>query len=366
MSDKTNIEWADATWNPVRGCAMVSAGCTNCYAMGVANRFKSAGQPYEGLITSTSQGPKWSGNITLVHDALDQPLRWKKPRRIFVNSMSDLFHEGVHEGFINKVFAVMAMTPWHTYQILTKRPERMRAYLADKFRAEIVGHAETALCNSSNFAKRGAMYQGPVHRCLPLQNVWLGVSVENQEAADERIPLLLQTPAAIRFLSMEPLLAHVELDKNVLNASCGTCGATEDENSLRYSSQHGHYLCNGGCDCSVYPDSMIRPAIDWVIVGGESGPKARPMHPDLPRSLRDQCAATGTPYFHKQNGEFVLFNPDEHSDAPGSKLVWSDGAKYSPSDGQRGGADLMVRIGKARAGRLLDGREWNDFPEAGL
>lgn len=174
MSTHSKIEWTDRTWNPIRGCSLVSPGCTNCYAMRQVHRFDHPGGPYEGLTRMTEHGPVWTGKVRVVEEALAEPPSWRKPCRVFVNSMSDLFHEGVPAEFIDRVFAVMQLARRHTFQILTKQPHRMA-----------------------------------LHR--PPANVWLGVSVENQATADERIPLLLQTPAAVRFLSVEPLLEAVDL-----------------------------------------------------------------------------------------------------------------------------------------------------------
>jgi len=238
MSANSSIEWTEATWNPVRGCDIVSPGCTNCYAMKVAHRFSGAGKPYDGLTKLTKGGPVWTGQVRLVPEALGMPLRWRKPRRIFVNSMSDLFHEDVPDGFITEVWRTMADTPHHTYQILTKRPARMAENLR---RALSIGD-----------------FIAP-----PLENVWLGVSVEDQRRADERIPLLLLTPAAVRWLSVEPLLGPVDLWPWIAD-------------------------------------------LDWVVVGGESGHGARPMDQDWARSLRDQCNEAAVPFFFKQWGTLKL------------------------------------------------------------
>jgi protein gp37 len=302
MSDKTGIEWTDASWNPLRGCSKVSEGCRNCYAETLAKRFSGPGMPYEGTI---SDG-RWSGQIRLVPEVLEQPLKWKRPRKIFVNSMSDLFHPNVPFDFIDQVFAVMALASQHTFQILTKRPERMNEYFQHRFRAlrvEIAAH------------KYSMPDEGELVFDWPLPNVWIGTSVENQKAADERIPLLLQTPAAIRFLSCEPLLGPVDL-KRVDNP-------TEDGK------------------------------IVWVIVGGESGHKARPMHPDWARSLRDQCQTADVAYFHKQNGEWLHRELVEDTRNDDSKSL-----KYFPEMDA-----TFARVGKHKAGRQLDGREWNEFPE---
>jgi len=226
MAD-TSIEWTDATWNPVAGCTIVTAGCTNCYAMRMAARLEAMGVgKYEGLTRKSGGRAKWTGHITLDWNALQVPSAWKKPRRVFVNSMSDLFHEDVPEIFIEEVWKVMAATSRHTYQILTKRPERM---------AEILS--------------RGHM---PV-----LDNVWLGTSVENAEVL-HRLDALRVVPSAIRFVSFEPLI--------------GSVGASNLDH------------------------------IDWAIVGGESGPGARPMDPEWVDEIHDLCRSSGTAFFFKQWG----------------------------------------------------------------
>jgi protein gp37 len=247
----TKIAWTDATWSPVTGCSKVSPGCAHCYAETLSHRFGTTTKPWT---------PEHAAeNVVLHPERLDAPLRWKKPRRVFVNSMSDLFHELVPVDFIAGVFMVMAacapssLRPHggdHTFQVLTKRPERMHAFIAN--------------------------YTFPSGRTLaeqPLPNVWLGVSVENQHFADERIPLLLQTPAQVHFLSCEPLLAPVDLREWV--------------------------TVNGG---GRYGRLYAKDAVNWVIVGGESGPKHRPMDLAWARQIRDLCAETGTPLFVKQLG----------------------------------------------------------------
>lgn len=203
MSDGTGIEWTDATWNPIRGCSRVSEGCRNCYAESMANRYSGPGLPYEGLAANG----KWTGEVRVVETHIEDPLRWKKPRKIFVNSMSDLFHDGLRDEDIAEVFGVMALANQHIFQVLTKRPKRMSKLLNDvMFWARVEGvaqrreHERTGEDPSLSLAVHG-----------PLPNVWLGVSVENQASADERIPWLLGTPAAVRFLSCEPLLGPVDL-----------------------------------------------------------------------------------------------------------------------------------------------------------
>ena len=279
MSDKSSIEWTDSTWNPTRGCTKVSPGCKHCYAEAFAERFRGVkGHPYE-------QG----FDLRLVPEALELPLRWTKPRRIFVNSMSDLFHEDVPDDFIAAVFGVMSMCPRHVFQILTKQPERARrwfAWMAD-LDAHSPGHRMwNALCSEVAVGPSWPeAWEGedgpPVGDTWPLPNVWLGTSVENQEAADERIPHLLATPAALRFLSCEPLLGPVDLDSSPVGDPLGVCEQ-----------------CNGkDANCEI---CLSIPRLDWVIVGGESGPKARPMDEAWVRALRDQCTAAGVSFFYKQ------------------------------------------------------------------
>lgn len=341
MSDKTAIEWTDATWNPVHGCSKVSAGCTNCYAEKVSHRFGFTSKPWNATYASE--------NVKLHPERLDQPLRWKQPRRIFVNSMSDLFHEQVPFDFIDQVFAVMALSPRHTFQILTKRPSRMLEYF-DSYN----GYTEKLGCITPYMeqygwqsredlmtigAPAGSSY--PNDTPWPLPNVWLGVSVENQQAADERIPFLLQTPAAVRFLSCEPLL-----------------GAVEISNFLVCEQYAGEWKepRKGTVGGKPYQVARIRPRVDWVIAGGESGPNARPMHPDWARSLRDQCVDAGVPFFFKQFGEW----------APGSNFVGHIHSGKSHDFGQNLDDNNSVwRVGKKAAGRSLDGRTWDEFPMMG-
>lgn len=340
MPDRTAIEWTDATWNPLRGCTRVSAGCQHCYAEKVAARFSGPGQPYEGLIHPRTRG--WNGQIKMLPHLLRQPLSWKKPRRIFVNSMSDLFHGSVPAEFIDAVFAVMAQAPHHTFQVLTKRPDRMLAYLSEPWRLENI-YAQW--CGTSG--------SPPEAEDWPLPNVWLGVSVENQATADERIPLLLQCPAAVRWLSCEPLLGRVDLCEHLgmwWNQTMGCFEGTGQQiNARRF---------------------MGQKRVGWLVAGGESGHGARPMHPDWARSLRDQCAAAGVPFFFKQWGEWEVASAANGwtgslMPATGERLTWlgSDGRTANPSGLNLPNAYAMARGGKRKTGRLLDGIEHNAYPE---
>lgn len=230
---ETRIEWTDAVWNPVTGCTKVSSGCKHCYAEGMAKRFWG--------------GEREFTDVRCHPERLEQPLRWRKPRRVFVNSMSDLFHDDVPFDFIACVFWTVAASPQHTYQVLTKRPARMLEF----------------------FRREAQQYGAP----WPINNIMLGVSVEDQKTADERIPILLQAPAALRFVSVEPMLGPVDLRR---------LDPWDDFHT----------------DALDTPDPSCK--IGWVICGCESGPRARPMRPDWARSLRDQCAEAGVPFFLKQ------------------------------------------------------------------
>jgi protein gp37 len=246
MAENSTIEWTDATWNPVTGCTKISPGCAHCYAETFAERFRGVkGHPYQ-------QG----FDLKLWENRIELPLQWKKPRRIFVNSMSDLFHEDVPDGFIERVFDTMRSAPHHTFQVLTKRAERLERWTSGNFSPE----------------------NWPA-------NVWLGVSVENEDYL-WRVSHLLRTPARVRFLSVEPLLGWLRLDRQIL------------------------------------------AGIDLVIVGGESGPRARRMHAEWAIDIQRQCAEAGVTFFFKQWGSY-------------------------DSDGKR--------VGKKAAGRLLDGHAWNDL-----
>ncbi len=257
----TAIEWTDKTWNPTRGCTRVSPGCINCYAERQAHRYSAPGRPYEGLTRITNGRPQWTGEVRCLPEKLGEPLSWRKPCRVFVDSMSDLFHEGVHVSFIEQVFRTMLSAKRHTFQILTKRADRM---------AEVVPAVYSRIF--------GGAY--PEHVQLP-NWIWLGVSVEDQQRADERIPLLLECPAAVRFLSCEPLLAPVDL---------------------------AAYLGGGYVrirDGQMSPMRVNHPPLHWVIVGGESGPGARPCELAWVRSLVEQCRAAQVPAFVKQLGKWI-------------------------------------------------------------
>jgi protein gp37 len=345
MADKSNIEWTDSTWNPIVGCSIVSSGCTNCYAMKwAAKRFDQPHNQfphYRGTTRQVNGNAVWTGKVALAPDhILTAPLGWKKPRRVFVNSMGDLFHESVPDEWIDKVFAVMALCPRHTFQVLTKRSKRMREYMTGGWQWRVM----EAKKQWDPEHKEG--YGGILNtKGMALRNVWLGVSAEDQARADERIPDLLATPAAVRFVSAEPLLGPVKFTRWMHDEGC----------------PYAEFL--GDCTCC----DPREVSLDWIIVGGESGPRARPMHSNWARSIRDQCAAAGVAFFMKQWGEWA----PSYDDTSRERLAVCEhgSGSFKIAAGERARQiDLldrsqMHRVGKARAGRLLDGIEYNGFPE---
>lgn len=278
----TSIEWTDATWSPVTGCTKVSAGCKHCYAEGVAERF---------------WGERKFTDVRCHPERLEAPLHWRKPRRVFVNSMSDLFHEDVQAEFIGRVFAVMALCPQHTFQILTKRPQRMADLFADGIVGPVRGWAEQIAWERTRDAGSN-LPANQFRLSWPLPNVWLGVSAEDQATADERIPLLLETPAAVRFLSCEPLLGPVDMRIAAFNGA----------------------------------DSIERmEGLHWAIVGGESGPRARPCDVGWIGSIVEQCKAAGVPCFVKQTGSRPIarnrwdMTEEQFENADASEDGWDEG-----------------------------------------
>lgn len=344
MSTTSKIEWTDATWNVVTGCEKVSPGCDNCYAETFAERWR--GIPDHHFETGF--------DVTLRPERMNLPLSWKKPRKVFVNSMSDLFHKDIPDSYIAQVFATMARTPQHTYQILTKRHGRMRSLIGS-----LIDGGQSLLEAAPDEETALALYD----TVWPLPNVWLGVSVEDQKRADLRIPALVDTAAAVRFLSCEPLLGPVDLTRwmpaghaswqcqgsgcrrfyaGPLQQHCPDCG--------REGYWTGSHTGNGR------PNGQ---PIGWVIAGGESGHGARPMSPDWARALRDQCAAAQVPFLFKQWGEYqptdwkVIGRPSDKRNVLVGDPIDDLGHRWE-----------MRRVGKGKAGRELDGRTWDQFPKA--
>lgn len=326
---ETKIEWTHQpgtvgrTWNPVLGCTKVSLGCDHCYALTMSHRLQNAAA-YQGLTRMWSPtgrpGVDWTGEVRCLPERLEEPLHWKAST-VFVCSMSDLFHDKVPWEFILKVFNIMACTEHHTYQVLTKRPGRM-AYFAEKI-----------------WPKQGGRWE-PVRPIVDNKwpgtawpaNVWAGTSVESQKYAP-RLKCLARVPATVRFASVEPMLAPVNLTR----------------------------WLGAGSQCEA--DRVL----DWVICGGESGPGARPMHPQWPRDLAAQCLAAGVPFFFKQWGAWVSVSNLAKADFDHkvfTSIVTEDGIQVSkwPESYQRDRPRVMARVGKKAAGALLDGREWREWP----
>lgn len=319
MGKKHGIGWLNVpgfvpqTWNPIVGCSKISEGCANCYAEKMAKRLALIDPMSAYFEVYDLMESAWSGETALAYKAMEKPLGWKKPRAIFVGSMTDLFHENTPEEWIDRVFAVMALCPQHLFIVLTKRADRMEEYMNSKQH-----RGDASLCRAVDAFPANL---GDRHGCLewPLPNVWLGVTAENQAMADERIPHLLRTPAAVRFVSCEPMVGPVDLTDLV---------RTDD-------GPGEHHYSALECDVDVEDDVDFHGAtLDWVICGGESGSGARAMNPDWARGLRDQCQAAGVPFFFKQWGA-----------EPWDEFVIPDG--YSA---ERNGGDV------------LDGWQWQEWP----
>lgn len=361
MSDRTAIEWtatvnADgsvtpgATWNPIKArrkdtgkvgwhCERVSPACAHCYAAAMNRRNLKVGTGLDYTRTSRDLV-----DIFIDEKALLAPLKWKRGRKVFVCSMTDLFAEFVPFELVDRVFAVMALASRHAFQVLTKRPDRMAEYMNESK----IGRAGFVEGRAKAIARDVCKIMDGVYLKWPLENVWLGCTCESQEWADKRIPHLLKCPAAVRFLSVEPMLGPVLVGEYL--------GSVLEDSA--------------GIDNRGWP----LDGIDWVIAGGESGRNARPMHPDWARSLRDQCERAGVPFFFKQWGEWLPI-----SDAPIEVMQAAN--RYKQTGLLRSGAsgdqvtkelcdaqddlpELCYRVGKHAAGRLLDEREWNELPAA--
>jgi len=338
----TEISWTHRpgtrgrTWNPTQGCAIKSEGCRNCYAMRQARRFAGPGRPFHGLVNLKTG--KWTGKARLATHKLDEPFSWREASTVFVDSMSDLFYEGFTFEEIAAVFGVMALCPQHTFQILTKRPDRMNEWFqwAEREARDAnagVGMTISAFCvcmaDKRMDAERGRLSHAVGELIAkpwpawPLRNVWLGTSVENQAAADERIPALLETPAVVRFLSCEPLLEPV--------------------NITEYFDP-----------CSVPCGEEPWPELSWVIAGCESGPGARKCDVEWLRSVRDQCAAANVPYFLKQAEESTDCGEDRNLDIGDDDTVaFGDGSRMKP---RRPGGHHVIEA------PYLDGEQHLAFP----
>lgn len=325
MADKTAIEWTDATWNPITGCSVVSSGCTNCYAQDLAATRLRNHPSRKGL---TNEHGKWNGQVRLNEGWLEQPIRWKRPRRIFVCAHGDLFHEAVPIEWQMRVFEVMRRAPQHVYQVLTKRATHM-----------------FYICHQSTMRGGEWGYQ-------PRPNIWLGVSVETQ-AEMGRAYTLGMTPAGRRFVSAEPLLGALDFTRH----------ERDPLNPRMFPNRElvVNLLTGRHADGRKFQER----GLDWIIVGGESGTRARPMHPEWATSIRDQCAAAGVPFFFKQWGEW---SPMPVGTLTGFPVEGPPPHGFVGLDGKR--SDLWLkrgdwpveRVGKKRAGRMLEGREYGEMP----
>ena len=356
---KTSIEWTESTWNPIRGCSKVSPECSNCYAETIATRYSGAGCPFSGVIKNAH----WNNKIELVPHKLREPFTWHKPRMIFTGSMTDIFHKDVPDEYLDKMFCIMAMAPWHTFQVLTKRSERMKEYLTALYNGQrrlgdqlkhVIresdphgDNAVTRIALARAFDKLAGAFEktsSPYTKYGPFQNIWCGVSIGSNDYK-KRGEDLIQTPAACRFISYEPALGPLDLSG----------------------------LIEGNFDSEEFP------SINWVICGGESGPGARPMHPDWAESVRDQCLEHGVNFFFKQWG---CWSPwPEHG---AKKLVYGKNRIQIATSGyineryysiDEGGMydRCMYRTKKKVAGRLLPywkaghrskkAREWRQMPK---
>lgn len=330
MAENSKIEWTDATWNIITGCSPVSIGCVNCYASRLAGTRLKHHPSRAGLTKEVNGRYVWNGEVCFNLEWLDQPIRWKKPRKVFVCAHADLFHENVPDNWIDEVFGVMWACLYnsdgkegHIFQILTKRADRMLEYLSQDRREQWATYA----VNHGGGLDPDGLYDQTKYFNGPHPRIWAGVTAENQEMADKRIPLLLATPAAKRFISMEPLLGPIDL-----NADDG--------------------LHSG-------PDG-----IDWVIIGSESGPHARPTHPNWVRRLRERCVDAGVPFFFKQWGEWLPAERDEYGNV--EFCDQNTIPHYGFLKCRTTNLDekfTAFRFGKKASGRLLDGRTWDEVPE---
>lgn len=323
------------TWNPIAGCSKVSPGCENCYAEKMATRLAAMAiaKPLPmsvGKYVKVIRGRKWDVSTFFNKEELAIPLKWKKPRVVFVCSMGDLFHEDTSFQDIDQIFALMASCPQHIFIVLTKRAKRMAEYFNWKdttWRNE--GMQGSERIRYLAYHNHGAKIEFEDFN-WPLHNVWLGVSAENQKAANERIPYLVQTPAAVRLVSVEPMLEPVDFEL------LPTTRVSNKNLKQKFSLRKINHL-------------------DWVICGGESGHKARPMHPDWVRSVRDQCKAAGVPFFFKQWGEWAAFSKEE-----------SEYIRLTRGNMLEDKCIAFAKVGKHKSGNLLDGERHEEYPKINL
>ncbi|MFG3336916.1 DUF5131 family protein [Streptomyces tendae] len=389
MTTLSAIEWTDMTWSPIIGCTRVTSGCDRCYAIRTAHIRSHHPSPkmataFAGTTHTVDGRLDWTGRVNVVESRLLDPLRKTKPQKVFVNSQSDLFHDQVPDEVIARILAVMALTPRHTYQVLTKRHGRMRALLNSADFRLLCEEAEARLV--ADEATPGlSRYEREQHRtkwwssfAKPLPNLWLGVSVEDQKTADMRIPALLATPAAVRWISAEPLLGPIDLYGPLVP------GRGRPKLTYWLTGRPGWGPEKTDDRGRVFQELTVDPRLDWVVAGGESGPGARPAHPDWFRTLRDQCAQSDVPFLFKQWGQW---GPEAPVDRDGRLVrgprgegmtIANDGTLYAPGDldypdGPRYGEAVraghsrarltqVYSVGKKAAGRELDGRTHDEYP----
>ena len=352
------------TWNPIAGCTKISEGCENCYAEKMAVRLAAMAikhvKPMSvGKYVKVIQGRKWDGNTFMNEEELLIPLSWKQPRVVFVCSMGDLFHENTPFEWVDRVMAIAAVLPSHIFIVLTKRAKRMAEYFGQG-KENLVKRWEDAtyelgIADKNEDPDAAACFL--YNRCLsgakvpswgwPLSNVWVGVTAENQERANERVPWLLQVPAAVKFVSVEPMLGPVDFEKVEITKVLGN-----NAFGLISFSKINH--------------------LDWVICGGESGHKARPLHPDWVRGLRDQCGQAGVPFFFKQWGEWIpldQYNGDERRTVKQENIIsmssYGDYGPFLKTDYMidERNYKTICKIGRKAAGNELDGRRWEEYPK---
>lgn len=338
----TSIEWTDHTLNPgIYGCTEVSPACANCYAATMAHRLSAMGVYPEGITEKKAAGIGWSGKVIVDYDRIGlafDKLPKRKPARVFVTSMSDLFHEDVPFEFVGRVFEEMAARPHLTFQVLTKRPERMKHFLGPIRPTPgcVDCYTSRAVCGRC----RGTAVLRPNRGRGWPSNVWAGTTVEDQKRADERIPHLLRVPAPVRFLSCEPLAGAVNLASYLEDTSDDSAGDV-------WGMPPGH----------ADEEHQFLRGIQWVIAGGESGPKARPSNPAWFRSLRDQCAEAGVPFFFKQWGRW----------SGGREFVGtSEAIRKGWVNAHNFGDEPVVHGGRAKDPKTLDGVEHRAFPTAAM
>lgn len=378
MADGTKIEWADATVNAINGCSLASPGCTNCYAMRLAGTRLRNLPSREGLTQPSKAGPVWNGTVKLSESALVQPLSWRRPRVIFWNAHGDPFHPAVPDEWIDRMFAVISLAHWHKHLVLTKRTTRMREYLASPDVVDRIDRQQAKLFAAHCKKSPEAFKMKRPGANWPLPNVWLGTSAEDQQRLNERAVDLLNTPYGFElYLSLEPMLGRIDPTRVCLAPQIpGTVRAGIHIDILRgrYVESGRDYI--GEWDVTgPYPAGAPIRKIHGVIVGGESGPGARPMHPDWARTLRDQCRAAAVDFHFKQWGEWG--RDPVHEGGPGGFgkesevecAAWTGDRWHHapdwiamPGEFAHGHGEWVYRLGKKRSGRILDGVTHDDLP----